>query len=345
MNIIDSTTYRKQIQTIVYDLPRKKSTIFISGATGLIGSCLADVFLLANHLINTQYKVVVLARDENKLRSRFGYADQNEIIYVVQDIMNPLSIDIPIDYIIHAASNADPIAYSMFPAETLLTNIYGTKNLLEYCRHHAKTRILLTSTFEVYGKIEGQDIYRENDSGQIDINKIRSCYPESKRCAEILLRCYQKEYGINGVIARLCSVYGPTMSKTDSKAHAQFIQNGVAGEEIVLKSKGEQRRTYAYLMDVVSAIIAIIFSGDKDVFNIANDNSVCSIADVANTVAEICGTNVVYDLPSDIEEAGFSRPQNCILDNNRLKGLGWTSRYSLIEGLESTITILKEISC
>lgn len=117
----------------------------------------------------------------------------------------------------------------------MLTNIVGNKNVLDYCKLHKSTRLILTSTFEVYGTIDGVSVYKENMSGVIDQTILRNGYPESKRSCELLLRSYVDEYNINAVIVRLPSVYGPTMLKSDSKAHAQFIKNVLNREDIVLK--------------------------------------------------------------------------------------------------------------
>ena len=97
-------------------------------------------------------------------------------------------------------------------------------------------------------------------------------------------------------------------------------------------------------MDAVSGLLSIMFKGDSgEVYNVSYEKSVASIAEVALAVAKLCGTNVVYDVPSSIEAAGYSTPQNCILDNRKLKGLGWEGQYSLRDGLNSTIKILKEM--
>ena len=153
--------------------------------------------------------------------------------------------------------------------------------------------MILTSSFEVYGELNGQDIYSENMSGMIDQTILRNGYPESKRCCELLVRSYVEEFGINAVIARLPSVYGPTMLRSDSKAHAQFIRNALNAE-------------------------------------------------VAKMCAEIAGTTVVFDLPDEIEEKGFSRSKNCILDNTKLRKLGWNGKFTLRDGLTETLAYLKD---
>lgn len=332
------TSYFDGINKVAKSLSIKSGMILVTGATGLIGSCIIDVLLAANSMYNADYKIYALGRDRNKIVSRFG----NKVVPIVQNIVDKLPINVEYDYIIHAASNADPRTYAIQPVETVLTNVIGNNNIFEYCRYHKKTRVILTSSFEVYGKIENHDIYKEEDCGILDFQILRNGYPESKRCAEILLHSYVEEYNIDAVIARLSSIYGPTMQVNDSKAHAQFIRNALHGDNIVLKSKGLPRRTYCYVTDAASAILYVLFNGKTgEVYNIANEKSIASIAEVAQTIAGIVGTSVVFDFPDEIESKGFSKPQNCILDNSKLRKLGWHAEYILENGMRETIQTLK----
>ena len=328
------TSYFDGINKVAKSLSIKSGIILVTGATGLIGSCIIDVLLAANSMYNADYKIYALGRDRNKIVSRFG----NKVVPIVQNIVDKLPINVEYDYIIHAASNADPRTYAIQPVETVLTNVIGNNNIFEYCRYHKKTRVILTSSFEVYGKIENHDIYKEEDCGILDFQILRNGYPESKRCAEILLHSYVEEYNIDAVIARLSSIYGPTMQVNDSKAHAQFIRNALHGDNIVLKSKGLPRRTYCYVTDAASAILYVLFNGKTgEVYNIANEKSIASIAEVAQTIAGIVGTSVVFDFPDEIESKGFSKPQNCILDNSKLRKLGWHAEYILENGMREKI--------
>ncbi len=332
------TSYFDGINKVAKSLSIKSGIILVTGATGLIGSCIIDVLLAANSMYNADYKIYALGRDRNKIVSRFG----NKVVPIVQNIVDKLPMNVEYDYIIHAASNADPRTYAIQPVETVLTNVIGNNNIFEYCRYHKKTRVILTSSFEVYGKIENHDIYKEEDCGILDFQILRNGYPESKRCAEILLHSYVEEYNIDAVIARLSSIYGPTMQVNDSKAHAQFIRNALHGDNIVLKSKGLPRRTYCYVTDAASAILYVLFNGKTgEVYNIANEKSIASIAEVAQTIAGIVGTSVVFDFPDEIESKGFSKPQNCILDNSKLRKLGWHAEYILENGMRETIQTLK----
>lgn len=331
--------YNNSVISISKELKINQGNFLITGATGLIGSCIIDILLAANRN-GAKFKIYAMSRSMEKLKNRFT----DEIVPFVQDITVPIKADNDFDFIVHCASNADPKSYAISPVETILTNIIGSRNVLDYCKAHKDTRLLFTSSFEVYGSIDGVSIYKENMSGVIDQTILRNGYPESKRSCELLLRSYVNEYNVNAFIARLPSVYGPTMQKTDSKAHAQFIKNALNRENIVLKSRGEQIRTYTYVIDAVSGIFKILFEGKKgDIYNVSNENSIASIAEVANTCAEIVGSKVSFDLPDEDEVKGFSQAQNCILDNSKLKNLGWSAKYSLKDGLTETIEYLEKV--
>ncbi len=335
MEIYHSSTYKKALQSLADRLPKKHASILITGASGLIGSCMVEALLLGG------FEVYALDLRKERLLERFG--EENEKLHFIgQNICEPLDDNYHFDYIIHAASFADPKSYALYPTETILVNVVGAKNVLEYAKKHENCRVLLTSTFEVYGKLP-QDSYREDEFGLLDFNSLRSCYPESKRTAEILLKSYVDEYKVDGLIIRFSSIYGPTMLKNDSKAHAQFLFKALKHEDIVLKSKGEQVRTYTYVMDAVDALFYVLFNGKTgESYNIANGNSVISIAELAQLIASLVGTKVVYDLPDELEKKGFSKPQNCILDTTKLIELGFVPRYDIKQGIVETLEIMKE---
>ena len=333
-------SYIDGVSRIANQLKVKEGNILVTGATGLIGSYLIDTLLYANAHCDCNFTIYALSRSLEKIENRFG----RDVIAVVQNIQEPLRLESDMDFIIHAASNADPKTYAKYPVDTIMTNIEGTKHILNYCKEHTNCKLLYTSTFEVYGKIENHDVYTESDAGVIDFHVLRNGYPESKRCCELLIQSYVKQYDVNAIITRLPSVYGPTMQKDDSKAHAQFIRNALNHEDIVLKSKGEQRRTYCYVADIVSGMLFLLFNETMsgEAYNISNENSIVSIAELAKTIANMAGTKVVFDLPEELESAGFSKPQNSILDNTKLMQLGWKAMYSLEDGLAETMDVLKE---
>lgn len=330
--------YSESVIAAAKELKIHDASVLVTGATGLIGSCAIDVMCAANKEQCANIHIYALGRSNEKIRKRFG----NNVIPIVQDIVETLSGNRSFDYILHGASNADPRSYARQPVETITTNLIGTRNILDCCVRNNRTRAIFTSSFEVYGKIPNTDIYTETMSGTIDQTILRNGYPESKRCCELLLRSYVEEYGVNAIIARLPSVYGPTMQKSDSKAHAQFIRNALNHENIIMKSKGSQQRSYCYVIDIVRGLFFLLENGQAgEIYNVANSASVASIAEYAATCAQIAGTEVAYELPDDVEAKGFSKPQNCILDTQKIESLGWFGKYSLITGITETIETLR----
>ena len=131
------------------------------------------------------------------------------------------------------------------------------------------------------------------------------------------------------------------MTKTDSKVIAQFIRNALHHENILMKSKGTQKRSYCYSADAVSAIFQILFKGKVgEAYNVANMQSVDTIAGIAQILSELSGTSVDFELPVELEKEGYSKTQDSILNENKLLELNWKARYTLKEGLKRTITIL-----
>ena len=242
----------KKIENTLNLSSLQDKTIMISGATGMIGTFLIDLLMHANTSEDRNIKLIALGRNKEKGFTRFSeYFSSPFFKFYECDITKPLSIEEKTDYIIHAASTTHPLAYSMEPIGTITSNVLGTINLLDYGIAHNMKRFVYTSSVEVYGENRGDvDRFDETYCGYINSNTIRAGYPESKRLCEALCQAYKKQYGIEVVIPRLARSFGPTMQMSDSKAIAQFIKKGLAGENIVLKSKGNQLYTYTYTPDL-----------------------------------------------------------------------------------------------
>lgn len=312
--------------------------VLVTGANGLIGSYLVE------YLDYAGANVFAMSRSIEKLTKRFK--NFSNINFIEQDLNQPLSLSEKYDYIIHTASNAHPLAFSQDPVGTMKTNLFGTMNLLEYVRENGG-KLLYLSTGEIYGN-NVDHAFSENDLGLVDTKSVRSCYPESKRAAETLCVSYYTQYGVDVNIARLCYVYGPMITDTNSRADAQFLRNAVNGEDIVMKSKGQQRRTYCYVADAVCALLYIVLKGDNGgVYNIANPDSIVSVAEYAQTLADIVGVNLKFELPDAIEAKGYSKPLDSVLSAEKLIKLGWKPMFDIRSGLTNSILIKQKenVSC
>ena len=335
---ITNSLYREDLRKICKYISDRDASILITGATGLIGSCITDAFVFANLELSHSHEIYVMGRNKKKLEDRFCYGGE-QVHYLEQDAQMPIPDEIDVNYVISAASNADPRTYALYPAETILTNVLGNYNALEYAKRH-NSKVLMTSTMEVYGEMDVSSKC-EDSFGLINFNSVRSGYPESKRTSELLFRSYVDEYHVEAMIARLGYIYGPTMSSTDNKVVAQFIRKIINKENIVLKSEGKQKRSYCYVADTVAGIVSILFNGKPgEAYNIASSKSTITIKDMAQIAADIAGTKVVFDLPDELERKGSSTPQNAVLCVEKLKSLGWEDSYGIEEGFRRTEAIM-----
>lgn len=351
MKIYEHPLYQEDIKRICEkDLPwvkLKDNSVLISGASGMIGSLLADVLAYKNETEDLNCRIIALGRNQARAEERFAaYYEKPYFRFVSHDISQPLVLDDEenIGYVIHLASNTHPRAYATDPIGTVTTNIFGTKNLLDLACEHQAERFVFASSNEIYGENRGdKEMFDEEYCGYINCNTMRAGYPESKRCSEALCQAYKAQKGMDVVIPRLTRSYGPTLLKSDTKAMSQFLRNGLNGEDIVLKSEGNQYYSYTYSADAVSGLLTVMLKGENgEAYNISDLSSDITLKNLAGLIASWAGKKVVFDLPDATEAAGFSKATKARLDSTKLKKLGWTADYPIEEGIARTLNILSE---
>lgn len=316
------------------------ATVLVTGATGMVGSCVTDLLARLSRRDCLHLKIVALCRDAGRAAQRFAHL--REVDPVSGDMTG--AGELPgADFVVHAASNAHPMAFSTDPVGTMKANLLGTMRLLERLRDCGGRRLLFVSTGEIYGENPAvTDGFREEDFGKIDPMNPRACYPESKRAAETLCASYARQYGLDAVVARLCYVYGPTVADANSRADAQFLRRALAGQDIVLKSDGAQLRSYCYVADAAAALLTILLAGVRGLaYNVANRDSVHTIRQYAETLARLAGVKVTFDLPPETERQGYSTVSRAVQNPARLEALGWSARHTLEDGLRHTLDILQ----
>ena len=315
----------------------RRENILVTGATGLIGGCLVDMLL---KMPGWEGVVWAMGRSAQRGRRRFArYWDSGRFHFLEGDVTQPLPVDVPFDYIVHAASGASPKAFQETPVEVMLSNLLGVRQLMEYGLGHGMRRLLYVSSGEVYGEGNGTP-FREADSGYVDPTSPRACYPSSKRAAETLCVSYAAEYHADVVIARPCHVYGPYFAEADNRAYAQFLRNVLRGEDIVMKSPGLQYRSWLYVVDCAHALLQILFKGERGTaYNVADEASCITIRELAETVARHGGCRVVMDIdPLNGNTTPVTKATFC---TDRLRALGWQPLWSIDEALRHTVGEMK----
>lgn len=311
-----------------------KCKILVTGATGLVGAALVD--LLCLYAEKYDYVVFAGCRSEDRFAKRFP-VKSGRLVFFELDVTEPLCGDVNFDFIIHTAGGASPNAFNTDPVGVMKANLYGVCNLLDYGFCHGLRRFLYISSGEVYGEgCSGK--WKESDSGYVDTMSERSCYPSSKRASETLCAAYSKQYCIEAVVARLCHTYGPFFTEKDNRVYAQFIRNVLEGEDIVLKSKGDQFRSWLYVVDCVSALLYILIEGKSgEAYNVANEQSNITIRELAEIISREAGRKVVYDIPEISSDEILTPITKAVFDTEKLKALGWKCNYPIDIGIRHTL--------
>lgn len=323
-----------------------EKSLLLTGASGLVGTVLVDALMKKNRDDNLNVKICAAGRNEKIAKERFAdYLNDKNFEFVKLDVNEPIEIDSPVNFIIHAASNTHPLLYSTEPVGTMTTNIIGTYNLLEFGLRKKISRFVFVSSVEIYGKaLRDEDIFDENYCGYINCNTLRAGYPEAKRAGEAFCQAYISQHGLDIVIPRLSRIYGATMRLNDSKAMSEFIMNGVRGEDIVLKSQGIPRFSYCYVTDAASGILYCLLNGKcGEAYNVADSSEILSLREIAEYISSLAGRKVVFELPSETQAKGFSKAINAIMSNDKLRALGWSPKDDTRSGVKKTIEILKSI--
>lgn len=319
-------------------------SVLVTGATGMIGSCVVDSLLYLNKYKDAKITIIIAARSRERVIQRFAsFAIDKDYSFLHYDAASTGTLSIKVDYIIHAASPADPKGIISAPVETILANVFGLNTLLRNAQELGLKRFLYVSSSEIYGKKSSHEPYTESDYGFIDVLNPRAAYPNAKRAAESLCIAYTKEYHLDGVIVRPGHIYGPTVTASDSRASSQFPQDLLAGKDIVMKSAGSQLRSYCYVTDCASAILCVLLNGmEGEAYNISNKDAIVSIRDMAEAFAHAYGREVLFEQASTQEKASFNLMDNSSLNAEKLESLGWKACFNMEEGAEHTLKILEE---
>ncbi len=321
--------------------------VLVTGAGGFLGGMLVRT-LLALHgagLVDAPVRVVAAARHLDTARARLADVAGDLALEWLHWDLGTLGVPEtgPLDWVLHAGSQASPRHYGSDPVGTLLPNTVGTAALLQALARSPRPQgFLFVSSSEVYGSTAGQERLAEDSYGVVDPASVRACYAEAKRAGETLCVAWHHQHGLPVHIVRPFHTYGPGLQPDDGRVFADFVFDVLARRPIVMRSDGSARRAFCYVSDAVAGFFTVLLSGEPGrPYNVANPDGELSVAELARLLVRLDGGD-----PDSTASIRFEPPQGGYLpstfsqlipDVGRLAALGWTAAITPEQGFRRTL--------
>lgn len=314
--------------------------VLVAGGAGFVGSHLVD------RLVQRGDSVVVVdnlssGRRENiahlETDPRFTFVECDVVRHDVSSVLDAATNGTRFDAVMNLASPASPPEYLRRPIDTLDVGSIGTRNLLELAKRD-RSRFFLASTSEVYGD-PLEHPQRETYWGNVNPIGARSVYDEAKRFAEALTMAYHREYGLDVRIVRIFNTYGPRMQLDDGRVVTNFVRQAIVGEPLTLYGDGMQTRSFCYVDDEVTGLLALLDGDEVGPVNIGNPNEI-TVAELANMIVELANsTSTVEFLPLPSDDPRIRQPDITIARER----LGWEPQVDLRTGLTAMIVYCRSV--
>jgi dTDP-glucose 4,6-dehydratase len=297
------------------------ATAVVTGGAGFIGSHLCD------YLLARGYRVICVDNLETASLKNIDHIRRDDFVFVNHDVMEPISLEGPVEVVYHLAAIPSPIDYLRLPLLTLKIGSYGTHNALGLAKWK-RARFVLASTSEVYGD---PLVHPQPETYWGNVNPVgpRGVYDEAKRYSEAMTMAYHRQQGVDTGIARIFNTYGPRMRPHDGRAIPTFMRQALESKPLTVFGEGSQTRSFCYVDDLVRGMYLLATGEEHLPMNLGNPKEF-TILELAEAVLRVTGSRseIVYEaLPVD-------DPQTRQPDITRAKEiLGWEPEIDLEEGL------------
>ena len=302
---------------------------------GFVGSHLSEEF------VNTGHSVVIASRSKKKIQNIANIIDHVKIEY--GDITNYKWLETIIlkhkpDVIFHLAGQLTHYEAFENPLYDVDVNSKTTLVILETLRKMEKPcRLILGSTFWVVGKPKTLPINEETPCNPLNL------YAADRLASEHYCRIYNRVYGLDALVMRLTNTFGPREQYNNPRKAAlnYLLYKGFKGETVPIYDEGKFFRDYIYISDIVSAAKAIMEKGKSGEIYFVGTNTPTWFYDIGKWIEELTPGKVVY-----VESPEYHKKidvGNIVVDNTKLKKLGWNWKVPVKEGLKKTLEYYRRL--
>jgi UDP-glucose 4-epimerase len=312
--------------------------VLITGGAGFIGSHLAERHLDRGdevYVIDDLSTGAMENIQHIKAAPNFNYFIDSITNYRVLAELVDLS-----DVTYHLAASVGVRLIVESPVRTIETNIRGTEIVLGLAAKKRK-RVLITSTSEVYGKLERIPFREDDDLVMGPTSKGRWSYACSKAIDEFLAIAYWKEKRVPTVIARLFNTVGPRQTGRYGMVIPNFVRQALSGEDITVFGDGTQSRCFTHVSDAVWALMRLAENEEAvgQVYNVGSTQEV-TMLELAQRIKRLTKSDskIVFVPYGEAYEEGFEDMMRRVPDLSKVNALtGYAPKIKLDEILSSVI--------
>jgi len=315
----------------------------VTGGAGFIGSHLCEELLARGVTVD-----VIDDLSTGSLANIKPLMDNPEFNLVKDTILNEQTVALVTercDVVFHLAAAVGVELIIADPVRTIETNIRGCEVVLETANRFNRKAIIASSS-EIYGKSEAVPFREEDDSVIGATIYSRWSYSCSKMIDEFLALAYHRQFGLPVIIVRLFNTIGPRQTGQYGMVVPRFVRAALSGEPIRVFGSGNQTRCFAYVEDIVQALIKLAEEPRAvgEVFNLGSDREI-TIADLAKTVKRLTSSRsrIVFVPYEEAYGQNFDDMQRRMPDLTKIRRLiGYEPKTSLDDALKIIITNIRE---
>jgi dTDP-glucose 4,6-dehydratase len=300
--------------------------VLVAGGAGFLGATICARLLdRGDEVVCVDNLITGTAENIKSHEGRSGFS------FLEADVSSPLRLDGSFQAVVNLACPASPADFGSLALEILEVGSRGVANLLELARAHG-ARFLQASTSEIYGepRVHPQP---ETYWGNVNPIGVRSVYDEAKRFGEALTMAFHRRHGLEVRLARIFNTYGPGMRADDGRVVSNFAIQALRGEPLTVYGDGTQTRSFCYVDDLATGLLALLGSGYTGPVNVGSVEEFDMLS-VARLVLEVSGSkSKITFAPRPADDPSVRRPDLTVARRE----LGWQPATPFREGLARTI--------